>query len=59
MIQAGFLPGTHQYLYEKMGYVIQNVIKSSVEKFRIPIEESLGGYVIPGNPCSCALDKDC
>ncbi|KAF8910164.1 RNA dependent RNA polymerase-domain-containing protein [Gymnopilus junonius] len=47
MIQAGFMPSMHQYLYEKIGYVVQNVIKSSVEKFRIPIEESLGGYVVP------------
>ena len=48
MIQAGFHPAHNKQLFDKIGYVIQQLVKSSVEKYRIPISESLGAYVVPG-----------
>ncbi|KAF4611719.1 hypothetical protein D9613_004267 [Agrocybe pediades] len=47
MIQAGFHPASNYLLHEKLFYIVQNTIKSSVEKYRIPIEESFGAYVVP------------
>ncbi|KDR85760.1 hypothetical protein GALMADRAFT_53536 [Galerina marginata CBS 339.88] len=47
LIQAGFHPETNKTLNDKIGWVIKKVISTSVEKYRIPIQESLGAYVVP------------
>ncbi|KAF9479421.1 hypothetical protein BDN70DRAFT_692461 [Pholiota conissans] len=47
LIQAGFNPAENRPLYEKIRYVVSETIKSNVEKFRIPIEESLGAFIVP------------
>ena len=48
MVQAGFSPRYSQYLADKIKHIISSTIKSTVEKYRIPVEESLGAYVVPG-----------
>ena len=48
LIQAGFHPARSHQLFDKIKNVIEQVIKTSVEKCRIPISESLGAYVVPG-----------
>lgn len=48
LIQAGFHPATNPELHLKMEYIIKCAIDSSVSKYRIPIEESLGAFIVPG-----------
>ncbi|KAG5639652.1 hypothetical protein H0H81_008813 [Sphagnurus paluster] len=47
LIQAGFRPDRLGLLMEKIRYIIKNVITSTIEKFSIPLPESLGAFVIP------------
>lgn len=48
LIQAGFHPAKNKQLHDKMRYIINQAIESSVSKYRIPIEESLGAFIVPG-----------
>ena len=50
LIQAGFHPAHCSLLFDKIKYLILQIIKSSVEKCHIPISESLCAYVVPGRP---------
>jgi len=50
LIQSGFHPAHSKLLFDKIGNIIEQVIKTSVEKCHIPISESLGAYVVPGRP---------
>lgn len=54
LIQAGFQPSQCKILQDKIKCMVQQTITSSVEKYRIPIKESIGGFVVPGKfliPC--------
>jgi hypothetical protein len=54
LIQAGFHPSQCKILQVKIKCMVQQTITSSVEKYRIPIKESIGGFVVPGKfliPC--------
>jgi hypothetical protein len=48
LVQAGFHPSSCKPLRDKLEYIIQHAIKSYVEKYRIPLPESLEGFVVPG-----------
>lgn len=50
LVQAGFHPSHSKILRDKLQYVIQQTIKTYVEKYRIPLPESLDGFVVPGTP---------
>ncbi|KAF8167315.1 RNA dependent RNA polymerase-domain-containing protein [Crassisporium funariophilum] len=47
LIQAGFHPAQNQLLHNKIGWIVRLAIRASVEKYRIPINESLGAFVVP------------
>ncbi|KAF8971781.1 RNA dependent RNA polymerase-domain-containing protein [Flammula alnicola] len=47
LVQAGFHPAENKLLYDKLKRIIELTIDSSVKKYRIPIEESLGAFVVP------------
>ncbi|KAF8640931.1 hypothetical protein AX17_000578 [Amanita inopinata Kibby_2008] len=47
LVQAGFRPTQLQILRDKIRYMIQQVIKSAVEKYCIPLSESLNALVVP------------
>ncbi|EDR15354.1 uncharacterized protein LACBIDRAFT_301565 [Laccaria bicolor S238N-H82] len=46
LIQAGFHPSQCKILQDKIKFMVQQTINSSVEKYRIPIKESTGGYIV-------------
>ena len=48
LVQAGFKPTELGILREKIRYIVQQVIESAVEKYRIPLQESISAYVVPG-----------
>jgi len=48
LLQSGFHPRENKLLQEKIEYIIKGVIKSSTEKYRIPIAESVGAFIVPG-----------
>ncbi|KAJ3509083.1 hypothetical protein NLJ89_g5408 [Agrocybe chaxingu] len=47
LLQAGFHPSKSKILQEKIGYVVTTTINSTVEKYRIPIPESVCAFVVP------------
>ncbi|KAF8079235.1 RNA dependent RNA polymerase-domain-containing protein [Lyophyllum atratum] len=47
LIQAGFRPDKLANLNDKIRQIVQNTIKSIIEKFSIPLPESLGAFVVP------------
>jgi len=48
LIQSGFHPAQNYLLQEKIQYIVKNVIKASVEKYRIPVAQSFGAFIVPG-----------
>ncbi|RDB19363.1 putative RNA-dependent RNA polymerase SHL2 [Hypsizygus marmoreus] len=46
-LQAGFKPPEFKVLQDKMRYIMQQTISSTVEKFQIPLEQSLSAVIIP------------
>lgn len=48
LVQAGFHPAQSKLLREKLQYIIDQTIKHCVEKYSIPLPESLDGFVVPG-----------
>ncbi|KAF9535602.1 RNA dependent RNA polymerase-domain-containing protein [Crepidotus variabilis] len=47
LIQAGFHPRENKLLQDKILYMVKSTIKASVEKFRIPLAESVGAFIVP------------
>ncbi|KAG5643296.1 hypothetical protein DXG03_001223 [Asterophora parasitica] len=47
VLQAGFHPTDLDLLRDKLRYVIKILIKTTIEKFLIPLKESIGAYVAP------------
>ncbi|KAF9447542.1 hypothetical protein P691DRAFT_731304 [Macrolepiota fuliginosa MF-IS2] len=47
LVQAGFHPSQSKLLREKLEYIIDQTIKTCIEKYRIPLPESLDGFVVP------------
>ncbi|KAF8633592.1 hypothetical protein AX15_001385 [Amanita polypyramis BW_CC] len=47
LVQAGFKPAELGALRDKIRYLVQQVIESAVEKYRIPLQESISAYVVP------------
>ncbi|PFH49062.1 hypothetical protein AMATHDRAFT_64002 [Amanita thiersii Skay4041] len=47
LLQAGFHPTKLELLREKIRYMISEVIKCAIEKYHIPLSESLNAFVIP------------
>lgn len=48
LIQAGFQPDSLKTLQEKIRYIVIQTIASIVEKFQIPLLQSLSGFIVPG-----------
>ena len=48
LVQANFHPAKTELLYEKIKYIMNKAIESSVKDYRIPILESLGAFIVPG-----------
>jgi hypothetical protein len=57
LIQAGFHPSFFKPLREKLKYIIEQAIKSYVDNYRIPLPESLSGFVIPGTCCDSQISS--
>jgi hypothetical protein len=48
LIQAGFRPDELEYLCTKIRFIIQQTIKTTVEKYHIPIPLSTKAFIVPG-----------
>lgn len=48
MIQSGFRPETAPFLRDKLRYITKEKITSTVEKYQIPLPQSLTAFVVPG-----------
>ena len=48
LIQAGFKPTELTVLRDKIRFVVQQTIDSAIEKYRIPLQESISAFVVPG-----------
>lgn len=53
LVQAGFHPLQSPYLREKLSRIVTYAIDDSLEKFWIPVEQSLEGFIIPGTTSTC------
>ncbi|KXN93164.1 hypothetical protein AN958_00088 [Leucoagaricus sp. SymC.cos] len=49
LVQSGFHPSTSKNLREKIKCIIEQAIKTYVEKYRVPLRESLDAFVVPGS----------
>ncbi|KAM6498847.1 RNA dependent RNA polymerase domain containing protein [Amanita muscaria] len=47
LLQAGFIPTEFTPLRDKIRFVVETTIKSSLEKFHIPLKESISALVVP------------
>ncbi|KAF8899369.1 RNA dependent RNA polymerase-domain-containing protein [Infundibulicybe gibba] len=47
LVQAGFHPASSPFLRGKIGYIIEQAIKSVTEKCRIPLPESFSAFIVP------------
>ncbi|KAG2107049.1 RNA dependent RNA polymerase-domain-containing protein [Suillus discolor] len=47
LLQAGFHPLKLDQLFSKLEYVVTQVLDEYIEKFHIPVKESLEAYIIP------------
>ncbi|KAG6878945.1 hypothetical protein C0992_006382 [Termitomyces sp. T32_za158] len=47
LLQAGFHPKDSTILKEKIGYLVDTTIKSIVDKFSIPLPDSLNAFIVP------------
>ncbi|KAG6878032.1 hypothetical protein C0993_000572 [Termitomyces sp. T159_Od127] len=47
LLQAGFHPRDSSLLKEKIRYLVETTIKSIVDKFSIPLPESLNAFIVP------------
>ncbi|KXN85003.1 putative RNA-dependent RNA polymerase SHL2 [Leucoagaricus sp. SymC.cos] len=47
LVQSGFHPSTSKNLREKIKCIIEQAIKTYVEKYRVPLRESLDAFVVP------------
>ncbi|KAF5385050.1 hypothetical protein D9615_001000 [Tricholomella constricta] len=47
LIQANFRPEELNLLRDKIRYIISTTIRTTIEKFTIPLQESLGAFVAP------------
>ncbi|GLB43650.1 putative RNA-dependent RNA polymerase [Lyophyllum shimeji] len=47
LIQAGFRPDKLKPLRDKIRCIVETTIKSIVDKFSIPLPESLGAFIVP------------
>ncbi|KAH9486232.1 RNA-dependent RNA polymerase 1 [Psilocybe cubensis] len=47
LIQAGFHPAEMELLYDKIRWIVDSAMRTSIQKYRIPIPESLGAYIAP------------
>ncbi|KAG2358031.1 RNA dependent RNA polymerase-domain-containing protein [Suillus spraguei] len=47
LLQAGFHPLKLDRLFSKLEYVVTQVLDEYIEKFHIPVKESLEAYIIP------------
>lgn len=48
LLQSGFTPKNNKLLQEKVSYIVKSIIDSSVERYRIPILESVIAFIVPG-----------
>jgi hypothetical protein len=48
LIQAGFHPLDCQLLYDKLKYILRNVVDTAVKKYRSPILQSAEAFIISG-----------
>lgn len=55
LIQAGFTPTDLGVLRDKIRYVVHGVIESAIEKYRIPLQESISAFVVPGKCLLCKI----
>ncbi len=58
LIQAGFTPTDLGVLRDKIRYVVHGVIESAIEKYRIPLQESISAFVVPGRCLLCKYASD-
>jgi len=49
LLQSGFDPRENKLLQEKILYIMKGIIKTSVEKYRIPLPESAMSFIVPGH----------
>jgi hypothetical protein len=48
LIQAGFHPTESKFVQDKLRTVIKTSITTAVEKYRIPLKDSIAAWLIPG-----------
>jgi RNA-dependent RNA polymerase len=48
LIQAGFNPKSSSYLYECMGYVVNEAMHQYLRKYHLEVPESAEAFIIPG-----------
>ena len=52
LIQAGFRPDELKFLCAKIRFIIDQTIKTAVEKYQIPIPSSTKAFIVPGKSVS-------
>jgi hypothetical protein len=53
LVQAGFRPDQLKYLRDKIRYIVNQTITSTVDKCHIPLSLSTKGFIVPGNSFFC------
>jgi len=50
LVQAGFRPDKLKYLRDKIRYIINQTITTTVEKYQIPLQLTTKALIVPGEP---------
>ena len=58
LLQSGFDPRENKLLQEKILYIMDVIIRASVEKYRIPLPESAMSFIVPGQLWPCYVKPE-
>jgi hypothetical protein len=59
LVQAGFRPDELKFLRDKIRYIVNQTITSTVEKCHIPLQLTTKGFIIPGKSFSLLQTVHC
>jgi hypothetical protein len=58
LVQAGFNPNELEFLRDKIRYIVNQTIKTTLEKYQIPLPLSTKAFIVPGKLFFFALLND-
>jgi hypothetical protein len=53
LVQAGFNPNELEFLRDKIRYIVNQTIKTTLEKYQIPLPLSTKAFIVPGKHFFC------